>query len=380
MNLVEIIYLVAIAFAFASVLVIQLRIETQSKVLLSYLSGYLFILGISNLMLLFMMTGWMMYLPHLFKLFMPLSFVAPVILFWYIKGSLGSSHIPTKWAYLHLLPFALVILNYLPFYFNPVEEKLFLIEAVLEDNKEIVDYPYGWLFSETQVFALRTIQGLVYLGFSWRLLRQFISGSELANNRSQLVIKWLFFLLRVVTAHLISLIICYVLLGLSFKGVELEQTISNFIFISTALIGLLFSSYLLINPKLALAIERQVDVLVNHSSFSYEEVVREILKNEYHKSTDLNLNELSLRLNLPKNELWTTIKLKGYPNFNSFLNIIRLQCFLNKATEEELARNSIEGIAQKCGFKSPSTFFRSFKQQYNTTPKQYIECLRKKVV
>ena len=324
------------------------------------------------------MTGWMVYFPFLFKVFMPLSFAAPVLLFWYVKGCLGTSYLTSKWDYLHLLPFVLAVLNYLPFYFTPSNEKVFLIQAVIDDNKGIVSYPYGWLFSESQVFIFRTIQGLIYLGLSWKILHQFTSRLELANTRSQLVIKWLYFLLRFVTAHLLSLILCYLLFGLSFKGIKLEEALTNFIFISTALIVLFLSSYLLLNPKVTIAIERPVDILAINTSFSYNEILEEIVKTEYYKSAESSLNELSSILGIPKNELWGIIKLKGHPNFNIFLNSIRLDCFLKEADEKELAKSSIEGIAQKCGFKSPSTFYRSFKQQYQTTPKKYLESLKNK--
>jgi len=67
------------------------------------------------------------------------------------------------------------------------------------------------------------------------------------------------------------------------------------------------------------------------------------------------------------------IKASRFENFNDFMNSIRLEQFVRRATPSDLERNSIEGIANQVGFKSSTTFFRVFKENFGTTPKEYLK-------
>lgn len=376
MDVIEIIYLVAIAFAFASVLVIQFRIETDRKLLLSYLSAYLFILGISNLMLLFVMTGWMIHFPYLYKVFMPLSLLSPVLAYWYVKGNLGEPYVPRRWEYLHLAPFILVSLHYLPFIAASIEEKETVVRAVIENNEVIINYSYGWIFTEAQIFILRTVQAVVYLWLSWRIIKRFTKKEETANRRSQIVINWLKFFVKAMSTYLTAIILCYVLFGLRYNGIQLEEIIERIVFIFTASLGLTLSAYLLLHPKAVLSIDRPVEVLDQNSPLNFADLKARIQEMGWHRDIELTASKLLDHLEISKIDFTHTIKLEGVLNFSDFINSIRLECFLNEANEEELKKSSLEGVARKCGFKSSATFYRVFKEKYGTTPKRYLDELK----
>ena len=380
MDIIQIIYLIAIAFAFASVLVIHLRIKTEQKLLLGYLSGYLLILGISNLMLLFVMTGWMIHFPYLYKVFMPLSLLSPVIAYWYVKGSLGQAYVPKKWELLHLAPFLIVTIHYLPFFAKPIGDKIEIVRAVIENNEVIVDYSYGWIFNESQIFILRTLQAVIYLVMSWRTIKSFQKANEIANKRSVIVLRWLTFFVRAMSTYLVAIILCYILFGLRYNGIELEEIIEQIVFIFTASLVFILSAFLLLNPKAALAIDRPVEVLTKKEDLSFDVIVQKINEHEWHRDIDLTITALTDQLGLSKSEFSTVIKLEGYANFSGFINSIRLQCFIENASLIELEKNSIEGIAHSCGFKSSSTFYRVFKEKYQMSPKKFLENNTNKLV
>jgi hypothetical protein len=284
MDIIEIIYLIAVAFAFASVLVIHLRIKTDQKLLLAYLSSYLFILGLSNLMLLFVMTGWMVYVPYLYKIFMPLSLLSPVIAFWYVKGSLGQDYIPKKWELLHLVPFLMVAIHYIPFLMAPISEKTEVVKAVIGDNEIIIDYSYGWIFNESQIFILRTFQAVIYLAVSWRLIKSFEKTNEMANKRSLIVIRWLKFFVKAMSTYLSAIILCYVVFGLKYNGVQLEEIFEQIILTFTALLVLVLSAYLLLNPKATLAIDKPIEVLQKRIDLSLDLITKKIINNEWYRN------------------------------------------------------------------------------------------------
>lgn len=377
MNIVEIIYLVAIAFAFASVLLIQIRIKTEQKLLLAYLSGYLFILGISNLMLLLLLTGWMAQFPYLFKLFMPLSLLSTVIAYWYVEGSLGKPYVPKGWRWLHLVPFILVTLHYLPFYFSSIEVKSAIVKAVIANNEVAVSYRYGWLFTETQVLLLRTVQSIIYLLLMWISLKKFEKAQDVINKRSEIILSWLKFLTRAMSIYLMAVIGCYIIFGLRFNGADANNLVEGIVFLFTAALVLILSSYLLLNPKAALSIDRPVDVFNPTAMANFDQLRSLVKNNRWYTNQQLTQPQLLELLALKPSEFTLSLKLAGFSNFYEFVNSIRLECFIEKATPDELQRNSIEGIASACGFKSPATFYRVFKEKYGTTPKRFLESLHK---
>lgn len=60
-------------------------------------------------------------------------------------------------------------------------------------------------------------------------------------------------------------------------------------------------------------------------------------------------------------------------SFNSFLNRCRINIFLQGFADGE--RDSIESAASKAGFQSPRTFYRAFYEEFEMTPRQYLEKL-----
>jgi AraC-like DNA-binding protein len=136
---------------------------------------------------------------------------------------------------------------------------------------------------------------------------------------------------------------------------------------------------MIINPKLLL-IAGQPTRLKNQkltSSLNYQLVIKEIKEKELFKDQSMNQSRLADNLNLSSVELSTIIKLAGFENFNQFLNGIKLEVFIDKASIDQLKINSIEGIANASGFKSPSTFYRVFNEKYGVSPKRYLMSLEK---
>lgn len=58
-------------------------------------------------------------------------------------------------------------------------------------------------------------------------------------------------------------------------------------------------------------------------------------------------------------------------NFNSYINIIRLQQMMNKA--KKLDKVNISELAFECGFDSLSTFYRYFGKIYGVSPKEALK-------
>lgn len=61
----------------------------------------------------------------------------------------------------------------------------------------------------------------------------------------------------------------------------------------------------------------------------------------------------------------------GY-HFNSYINKLRIAYFLDLFSSNDDSRETIEAIAEKCGFNNPRTFYRAFFSELNCTPTEYF--------
>lgn len=375
MKLMEFIYLLSLFFAVASVFVIYFQVKPERKLLTSFIVGYLLVLVISNLALVMINMGWMAQIPHFYKVMMPFSLLVPVTNYWYVKGSLGENLRFRTFEIIQLLPFVLVVIHYLPFYFLPLEQKLPVVQAVIQNSEVLVSYRYGWLFQESQVYLARTVQGIVYAILSFQILFRFkrSHAKQVLDKRSRAIYKWITFFVYSLTAYLLAQILSYIVLSLNFRGVQLNDSIEQTLFLLTALFVFGLSSYLLLNPRALLALDRSVINLNEKDSLiNIHDIASKIIQENWQFNHDLTQPQLLSKLNVKPAEFSAALKSEGYVNYNDFINSIRLKCFLELATPENIERNSIEGIAGDCGFKSPATFYRFFKSKYGTTPKRYL--------
>lgn len=377
MNAIELIYVLSLAFGVASIFVLFYQIKPQNKQLAVYLSGYLLILGASNLMVVLLGTGLMFQVAWLYKLLMPFSFLAPVWGWWYVNGTLGKLDRLRLQDYLHLLLFLLVIVHYLPFYFMPLDEKRDIVSSVIANNSDIVNLSNGWIFSETQIYLLRSFQTALYILFSWRAIKRFERerSKTITERRTNTVLNWLRFFVRMKAIYLTSILLCYLLLGLQFNNLFFNDVIAQVLFLLTAALVFVLSSYLLLHPKSLLSIEKplQAQRKASQMPFSIEEVISLIRSKQWYSDAGLTQPILLNHLDLKHSDFSALLKLKGYDHFNDFINSLRLEAFVECATTDEVERSSIEGIANACGFRSSSTFYRVFKEKYNCTPRQFLD-------
>ncbi|WP_259070325.1 helix-turn-helix domain-containing protein [Mucilaginibacter sp. X4EP1] len=86
---------------------------------------------------------------------------------------------------------------------------------------------------------------------------------------------------------------------------------------------------------------------------------------------DLSLAMLAGELEITSNQLSQVINQKSGSNFFNFINGYRVACVKDKFKDPALAHYSILGIAYDCGFRSKSSFNKTFKETTGQTP---LEC------
>lgn len=91
---------------------------------------------------------------------------------------------------------------------------------------------------------------------------------------------------------------------------------------------------------------------------------------------ELNLNQLSEKVDLSRNEVSEIINLGFGMNFNDFVNHFRIEEFKKRLQAGGHKQFSLVGLAFECGFNSKATFNRVFKKELKLTPTEYLKTLQ----
>lgn len=91
---------------------------------------------------------------------------------------------------------------------------------------------------------------------------------------------------------------------------------------------------------------------------------------------NLTLRKLSTRLDTNTKYLSQVINHHGGCNFLSFINAYRIEKVKEHLNEGDYLKHTFFGIAQRCGFKNKSTFYKVFRDSTDLTPKAYAEQLQ----
>lgn len=106
------------------------------------------------------------------------------------------------------------------------------------------------------------------------------------------------------------------------------------------------------------------------------ERVQGVLKREkLYLNPKLTQRMLAAKLETNVKYLSQVINLHGNTNFLGFINGYRLEEFKFRILAGDSKHTTLFGIAQRCGFKNKSTFFRVFRDQMGVTPKAFQETL-----
>lgn len=95
-----------------------------------------------------------------------------------------------------------------------------------------------------------------------------------------------------------------------------------------------------------------------------------------YKDVNFNISKLSTEMGINSSYISRSIRYKGYPHFNNYLNLYRINCVKKLLDENDLEKVTLMYIYTEAGFSNQSTFNRVFKQIEGTTPSEYISKIR----
>lgn len=107
----------------------------------------------------------------------------------------------------------------------------------------------------------------------------------------------------------------------------------------------------------------------------FERIKSIMTTEELYLDPDLTLRKLSIRLDTNTKYLSQVINHHGGCNFLSFINDYRVDKVKGYLNAGDFYKHTFFGIAQRCGFKNKSTFYKVFRDVTGVTPKVYADKL-----
>lgn len=108
-------------------------------------------------------------------------------------------------------------------------------------------------------------------------------------------------------------------------------------------------------------------------SSDYERIITYIETQKPYVKTQFSLHDISQALNIPHNRVTNFFNKQLKVLFPTYRNKLRIEHATSLLRSGTHLTTSIEGIAEMSGFKSKSIFYKTFKDEYGTTPVEWIK-------
>jgi AraC-like DNA-binding protein len=357
------------------------------------LSTFIIFLSWNVLIYLLLYYGLIIEVPFLFKTAAPLAFLIPPFGYLYTRAVLYNEKKIKALDLLHFIPFIIVTLNYLSFFFMPINEKRKLVIDIINNLDLSYKINIGFI-NETNLFLLRISQLSIYIIFQWRLILKFKRVYRVEQIEKQIkdILKWLKSFAWCCTANLFALfsIMILVILNISIFNnwglinlIPLTFIVVSFFIICTYLLthpnilnGLQFVKYKSMASNLIENETSQIPYVLENFDTEIQKI-NEYFENEMpYLNKNLSIIQVAVALNMPIRELSYILNNHYNFRFTDFVNDYRIKYIINKINESYLVEFTIESIGLEAGFSSKSGFYKSFKKLYNTTPSEYFNKLK----
>ena len=357
------------------------------------LSTFIIFLSWNVLIYLLLYYGLIIEVPFLFKTAAPLAFLIPPFGYLYTRAVLYNEKKIKALDLLHFIPFIIVTLNYLSFFFMPINEKRKLVIDIINNLDLSYKINIGFI-NETNLFLLRISQLSIYIIFQWRLILKFKRVYRVEQIEKQIkdILKWLKIFAWCCTANLFALfsIMILVILNISIFNnwglinlIPLTFIVVSFFIICTYLLthpnilnGLPFVKYKSMASNLIENETSQIPYVLENFDTEIQKI-NEYFENEMpYLNKNLSIIQVAVALNMPIRELSYILNNHYNFRFTDFVNDYRIKYIINKINESYLVEFTIESIGLEAGFSSKSGFYKSFKKLYNTTPSEYFNKLK----
>jgi AraC-like DNA-binding protein len=395
-------FLLALLAGFLLLMVNQER--KHSNRLLAFI---LIFFAIQNLIFILLFTRLILELPWLIRLAAPTTFLLAPAAYLYTRSVLNDELTFRKKDWLFLIPAVLTLVNFIPYYLLPAQEKINYLNDHFYGKHQTQDAGRGIIPSKLY-YVIRICWSAIFIILSFRMIYRFREKNApdlLSMNR--ILLRWLFVFNMLLTSVLLATVVRVLIPTI--KNTEL--TVGDIMLGGTIL---LICLYLFIRPQILYGLYQplsaasntgnvnlistvinepqyesplvsptiktdEIDLDNNSIHLDPEQQLRfKIMVEKYfnekkpYLNTEYSLDNMVFETKIPRYLLSAFINREYGMGFREFLNRYRVSYFKENLSNPEWTHLTLEAIAKECGFNSRSGFIFNFKKIAGQTPSEYI--------
>jgi AraC-like DNA-binding protein len=327
--------------------------------------------------------------------FDPFSFLIGPFFLYYLKSLVQGKFVADKYLLVFALPALVILINTLPFYSYPFAEKV--AESAAIQGNYFLEGPTNF---STVFFPLKYqgksggLYNLTFILFSFAyLIRLKKNGTNSLKKKLSVLINRILVVIPIlVIPNLI--IIGYALFNSPNKGELIIRQVAfednGFVFFLPLLLPLSFfliPSWLYTDLEGVHAKDKiraflqglwqrtagPKETTPTEKSADLERILTYIDTEKPYVQVDFSLHDLSRAVNIPRIRVTNCFNKELNTSFPSYRNKLRVAHAISMLRRGAHLTTSIEGIAERSGFKSKSIFYAAFKEEYGITPTEWIK-------
>ena len=350
-----------------------------------FLSLYMFLFSLNLIQMLLTDLGYNNKIPHILFAFLGLVFLIGPLHFLYAKSLINFSVKMKKNDWLHFIPFTIVELYFLSYFFRSGQQDQAIYENQLVYDTSFFLMIFNWLI---------IVQSIIYLIFTIVLINKYSKKiKNIYSTIEKIKLNWLKILTYMVLFVLSFFIIENLLM---FFGMQLSYRFSLTSLLYAILIYVLgyigFSkSEFFAEPKFAESMShlQKYDQKINEANATpvpkykksglspqkakqyLQSLIKLMEDEEPFRDSELTLHQLAETLSISSHNLSEVLNTQLNQSFFDFINYYRIEQVKKDLIDSEKQHLKILSIAYDAGFNSKTSFNTIFKKQTSQTPSQY---------
>lgn len=328
--------------------------------------------------------------PHLLRTVNPLMFLTMPFFYFFVRNTLNGNNHLSKKDMLHFLPAVFHVLELMPLYLMPYDQKFALVTRIVQNPAELDVLATGSI-PGVWIDFFRVVLQVIYFSVAVRLLKNERVEKNWGSNGKG-VKNWIY----VATALFGFLLfghILFVIKNILFIDGHLNFKIAQFLGYFLVFSPLfLLNLYIRLNPKKiygfltkrrktanegGLKFNLGRDKITNEGSEELEPDTFEarfdqlFINNKPYLDPEFSLKQLAKSLNVSERQVSLYVKDKQNKGIKEYINHLRIQEFVHLMESGYLNQWSMEGLSFSVGFKSRVTFYNAFKKEKGCSPSTF---------
>jgi len=360
----------------AAYLLLKLK-PTKFSLHTKFLAAYFLLNAFCFSFYLIIKHDWISYVPLLYKIPAPITYLIAPAAYFHVRFIVTRNPKLKLVDSLHLLPFLVFFISYLPFYLQDISLKSAYVNQLAGDFTLTYTDNVG-LIPESINILSRILHPLLYIIWQWKLLST--KKAKQLKHKEQRLYIWVYNFVLLQSLFYCSLIVTTLtsIYFLPDLGSELTGNISA---IFTVSFFFSLSIYLFWNQDILRKLKYFTPhISVGDHQFSdlkdLQYVTSMVYDEKIFKENKNNLADIAKRIGIPKVELSNLINTE-FSSFNTWINDIKIRYSIELIQDSYLKNYSVEALTKECGFNSPNTFYRAFKIKTGKTPSNYLDSYQK---